>query len=58
MDINGLTVPEFDELMEYVGSAYAWLERCAQLEETLFDLQQTLRAEEQAERANGRKAAA
>jgi len=58
MDINGLTVSEFDELMEYVGSAYTWLEQCERLDEMLFDLQQTLRAEEQAQRIKARKAEA
>ena len=57
IDIHGLTVPEFDELMKYVGRAYAWLEQCEQLDETLFDLQQTLRAEEEAKRLEAQRPA-
>ena len=41
-----LTTTEFDEVMDHVGRAYGWLERCERLDEMLFDLQQDLRAEE------------
>ena len=57
LDINRLTPEQFDEVMSYVGNAYDWLECCEQLDETLFDLQQTLRAEEEAQRVQVRKAA-
>jgi hypothetical protein len=56
LDVNSLTADEFDEVMNYVGRAYSWLERCERLDEMLFDLQQTLQAEEQAQRVQGRKA--
>lgn len=55
LDLNALTAAEFDEVMDYVGKAYAWLERCERLDETLFLVQQTLRTEEQAERDRRRK---
>ena len=48
LDVNALTASEFDEVMDHVGRAYGWVERCERLDEMLFDLQQVLRAEEQA----------
>ncbi len=33
--------------MDYIGKAYGWLDRCNRLDDMLFYLQQTLRAEEQ-----------
>ena len=48
LDLNDLTATEFDEVMDLVGRAYGWLERCERLDEMLFDLQQVLRAEERA----------
>jgi hypothetical protein len=53
--VNVLTAPEFDEVMDYVGRAYASLEDCERSDETLFLAQQTMRAEEQAERVKKRK---
>jgi hypothetical protein len=55
LDVNVLTAPEFDEVMDYVGRAYASLEDCERSDETLFLAQQTMRAEEQAERVKKRK---
>lgn len=52
---NALTVSEFDEVMGYVGRAYDWLERCERLDETLFMVQQTMRAEEHAKRVKTKK---
>ena len=56
LDVNSLTADEFDEVMNYVGNAYAWLAQYEQLDETLFDLQQTLRQEERVIREERRKA--
>lgn len=55
LDVKSLTVDEFDELMSYVGRAYGWLERCERLDETVYLAQQTMRAEERAERVIKRK---
>jgi len=55
LDVNALTAAEFDEVMDLVVRAYDWLERCERLDEMLFDLQQVLRAEEQAQRVKRRK---
>jgi hypothetical protein len=55
LDVNALTAPEFDEVMDYVGRAYSWLDRCERLDETLFLVQQDLRAEELARRAIDRR---
>ena len=55
LDVNALTATEFDEVMDHVGSAYNWLDRCERLDETVYLVQQDLRAEEQAKRVKGRK---
>ncbi len=55
-DINTVTIAEFDELMTYVGNAYGWLERCEQLDDSLFLLQGALRlAEQQTQGVKARK---
>jgi len=46
LDIDPLSDSELDEVMGFLGKAYDWLTRCERLEETLFLVQQTLRAEE------------
>ena len=46
LNIDVLTINEFDEVMKLVSHAYAWLARCDRLDETLYLLQQTLRKEE------------
>ena len=59
LDINELPPDEFDEVMQYVGRAYDWLARCERLDETLYQLQATFRAEERLkQQAKKRKAAA
>ena len=55
LDVNALTTTEFDEAMDWVGRAYDWLDRCERLDDTLYLVQQDLRAEEQAERVQARK---
>lgn len=59
LDVNALAATEFDEVMDLVARAYDWLARCGRLDETVFALQQVLRAEErQQHTTKGRKAAA
>ncbi len=58
LNVNALADAEFDEVMDLVARAYAWLERSDRLDETVFLVQQMLRAEEEAQQIKGKKVAA
>lgn len=55
LDVSILTDLEFDEVMDYVATAYSWLDRSERLDETLFMVQHSLRIAEQEMRVKDRR---